>query len=387
MLGKYAETLVVDWGLAKTLGDEHEESGSNGSVIRVHSGSDSEPTRTGSRVGTPAYMSPEQAAGAIDKIGTASDVYGLGATLYCILTGRPPFDSRADSKKVEQGEFQKPRELNRDVPPGLEAICLKAMAFRPGDRYRTPLELANDVEQWLADEPVSAWPEPVTVRLRRWISRHRTFVSTTAAAFVVAAVGLTAFLYKQAESANLATKVAEKDAELAQSALEKQNELATSVKEVDELLREGASRFGSGNLVDAKGYFDQAFGKADRLGLKDQIAHIQEQLGNINSLVAEQQAKAKDTERLAKLEELWRDAIFYSPSGPYELLAREQDSMKGLKRSRETAKEALALYYLTPESQKPYRGRPEEDSGLLLRTAANPGGGDGPYRTPRGKRS
>ena len=99
------------------------------------SGSDLRGTELGARLGTPAYMSPEQAAGRIDDLGPASDVYSLGATLYCLLTGRLPLtttDLAELLRKVERGDFPPPRKLKGWVDPALEAICLKAMATEPG---------------------------------------------------------------------------------------------------------------------------------------------------------------------------------------------------------------------------------------------------------------
>src|SRR5205823_10450526 len=96
--------------------------------------------------------------GRLDLLGPATDVYGLGATLYAVLTGQPPFrDGEAAEvlRKVQRGEFPPPRQVQPEVVPSLEAICLKAMALRPEDRYQSPHDLANDIEHWLADEPVS----------------------------------------------------------------------------------------------------------------------------------------------------------------------------------------------------------------------------------------
>src|SRR5205085_8589027 len=84
-----------------------------------------------------------------------------------------------------------PRQVKPNVSPALEAICKKAMARQPADRYATPKALADDIEHWLADEPVSAWPEPWTVRARRWVSRHRTLVTSAGSVVAVAAIGLT----------------------------------------------------------------------------------------------------------------------------------------------------------------------------------------------------
>jgi hypothetical protein len=192
LVGKYGETLVVDWGLAKVLGRAEVE---NTEGLLSPAGGDSALTQAGAALGTPAYTSPEQAAGRLDQLGPASDVYGLGATLYCLLTGRAPFtgDDHADVLgRVQRGEFPRPRAVNREVAPALEGICLKAMALRPEDRYGSPRALADDLEHWLADEPVTAYREPWARRLARWRRRHHTLV--TAGALVLVTVVASAVL-------------------------------------------------------------------------------------------------------------------------------------------------------------------------------------------------
>src|SRR5262245_143119 len=154
IIGKYGETLVVDWGLAKATGraDPGAEPGER--TLIPSSASGSAETLPGSALGTPAYMSPEQAGGDLEILGQRSDVYSLGATLYCLLTGKPPFEGDAGDvlRQVQRGAFPPPRQVAPSVDRALEAVCLKAMALKPEDRYATPKGLAEDVERWAADE-------------------------------------------------------------------------------------------------------------------------------------------------------------------------------------------------------------------------------------------
>jgi serine/threonine-protein kinase len=206
MLGKFGETLVVDWGLAKTVGRPEAapaQATMDERTLIPQSGSDLRSTEMGARLGTPAYMSPEQAAGRIDALGPASDVYSLGATLYCLLTGQAPFtdtDMVELLRKAERGDFLPPRKRKGWIAPALEAICLRAMATDPERRYRSPRALADDVEHWLADEPVSAWREPIVDRARRWMRHRRTAVTAAAVALVVATIGLASVLAVQAKA-------------------------------------------------------------------------------------------------------------------------------------------------------------------------------------------
>src|SRR5262249_48766150 len=91
----------------------------------------------------------------------------------------------------KKGEFPRPREMKRGIPPALEAITLKAMATKPEGRYRTARELAEEIEHWMADEPVAAYPEPWTARAARWARRHRTAVTTSVALLATGLVGMT----------------------------------------------------------------------------------------------------------------------------------------------------------------------------------------------------
>ncbi|HBE69350.1 MAG TPA: hypothetical protein DDW52_14485, partial [Planctomycetaceae bacterium] len=196
MLGKYGETLVVDWGLAKALGHDGVEHVEGETTLRPASASGSAPTIMGSAIGTPAFMPPEQAAGRLDELSPASDVYSLGATLYYVLTGKSAFagqDLVAILERGQTGDFPSPRDKNPAVPKPLEAICLRAMATRPASRYASPQELVEDVERFLADEPITAFTEPIAVRARRWVRKHQTLTTATAAVILVSVAGLGVF--------------------------------------------------------------------------------------------------------------------------------------------------------------------------------------------------
>jgi eukaryotic-like serine/threonine-protein kinase len=193
MLGAFGETLVVDWGLAKFKDVPEAKTNSSTGLLRPMSAGSSSATLYGSAVGTPQYMSPEQAAGQLEELGPASDIYSLGTILYVILAGKSPFEERQLSvllDRVRKGDFSPPRKVGRNVPPALNAICLKAMAQRSQDRYPSARALADDIEHWMADEPVSVYREPILARLARWARRHKTAVASAAALLITALVSL-----------------------------------------------------------------------------------------------------------------------------------------------------------------------------------------------------
>jgi len=228
MLGDFSATYVVDWGLAKSIGQGAPVSNSLTSpptcppvfcAAETTNAADSvtdddDPgiadrslTGIGTVMGTPAYMSPEQASGDFSRVSAASDIYSLGSTLYFVLTGRAPLGSDSDARWIEQlksGSFPRPSTIQRLVPRTLEAICLKAMALQPEDRYSSPLELATDLERWLSDEPVSAVSDSVSERLARFMRRHRAWTQAIATAVSVIAVIAVIFAVLLNEQKNIA---------------------------------------------------------------------------------------------------------------------------------------------------------------------------------------
>ncbi len=150
VLGDFGETVVLDWGFAK-----QPDCGDSDLVLPMQNGltggGESELTLQGQAMGTPAYMAPEQAQGQRDRIDTLTDVYGLGALLYYLLTGEAPFtgsDVVEVLRKVQTEEPIPPRQLWPDVPVTLEAACLRALSKEPSARFTSAGELAHAVEQW-----------------------------------------------------------------------------------------------------------------------------------------------------------------------------------------------------------------------------------------------
>jgi tetratricopeptide (TPR) repeat protein len=194
MLGQFGETLVVDWGLAKVVGRPEEvRAAGHGETLVPSAESGASETAMGSAIGTPAYMSPEQAAGRWDVVAQPADVYSLGAVLYTVLTGKPPLEKGnwpEMQQRIQRGDFPRPREVKPDVPRALESVCLKAMALDVPARYPSAEALAADVEHWMAGEPVVAYREPLAARARRWMRNHRTLVSGAVVFLLVTVVGL-----------------------------------------------------------------------------------------------------------------------------------------------------------------------------------------------------
>jgi serine/threonine protein kinase len=214
LLTKSGVPKVTDFGLAKRLEDEA-ESGT---------------TREGTIMGTPSYMSPEQAQGAIAKLGPATDQYSLGAMLYEFLTGRPPFVSPKPFETIMQvikNEPLAPRELQPKVPLDLETICLKTLSKEPEKRYASCAELADDLERYLRGEPILARPVSNAEKAWRWYKRNRLVGNLS----IAAAVGLLAVAIISTWSAfTLNSKNKElqtaQEATLEQARIAKQNELA-----------------------------------------------------------------------------------------------------------------------------------------------------------------
>lgn len=165
---------------------------------------DSQLTATGTVLGTPGYMAPEQAAANPQQIGRATDVYSLGAVFYALLVGRPPFlaASLLDTlNQVREQEPAAPRSLNPLIPPDLETICLKCLEKRPDGRYQTAQELADDLGRFLRQEPIQAQPADTVRRL--WSRAKQRPWAFAAVASMLLAGSLGAAYYWWAENSFL----------------------------------------------------------------------------------------------------------------------------------------------------------------------------------------
>jgi serine/threonine-protein kinase len=213
MLGRYGETIVVDWGLAvPVVRDETFRQSGEKTLMPPVSGDSS---TSGKGAGTPAYMSPEQAS-QLDPT-PASDIYSLGATLYKVCSGKVAVsgDSIDDIKRnIIDGRINPINHERSSVPSALASITRKAMSLRPTDRYSTALEMAEDIEAFLADDRVSAHREAWLSKLIRISRRHRAATKTAVLAIVLGAIAATVALFMLGAYATRET-YARRDAELA----------------------------------------------------------------------------------------------------------------------------------------------------------------------------
>jgi serine/threonine protein kinase len=194
MVGPFGEVLVMDWGVAKVLGagPAVDDSTSEDARSELHALEDADliatlplaagppgDTSDGTVIGTPAYMPPEQASGQTELLDERSDVYAIGAILYFLLTGRPPYESggATDAGKQAGGRIpMRPRQHDPKIPRAIEAICLKAMSERREDRYASAEGIADDVVRFLDGNPVGAYRENVFEKAGRWLNKNRFIV-------------------------------------------------------------------------------------------------------------------------------------------------------------------------------------------------------------------
>ncbi|TWT70769.1 serine/threonine protein kinase [Crateriforma conspicua] len=290
MLGKYGETIVVDWGLAiPVVRDEPFRQSGENTLMPVQSGDSS---TSGLGAGTPVYMSPEQASKLAPT--PASDIYSLGATLYKILCGTTPVDGESVveiKEKVIDGRIRPVKDVRGAVPAALAAIAHKAMSLQPADRYPTALKMAEDVEAFLADDPVSAHRETWFGRLFRLARRHRVATQIALIALVLFGV-FSAFAFLTLGAYATRETFARKDAEAAER-------LADEARNNAEQSRNNAEQSRRASLGASAQFLAQSIG--NQIDLRWRILESEASSGVLRDLVVELNRKIEtaspDSER------------------------------------------------------------------------------------------
>jgi eukaryotic-like serine/threonine-protein kinase len=285
LLDKRQRPLITDFGLAK------------------HVSGQSQRTIAGSIVGTPSYMPPEQAAGKIDEIGPWSDQYSLGAILYELLTGRPPFRSASPFETVRQvleTEPLSPRLLNENVPKDLETICLKCLQKERARRYASAQELADELGRFLRGEPIHARPISQLARFWRLCKRNPITASAIALAvlILIAATGVSTGFYIETSRALV------KSDQSLQEAIGAVNEFFTTVSE-DTLLNEpGMQPLRAKLLAKTKAYFERFLTqRANDPKVEFELAGAYYKLGKIATQLQAPEDAIKPYEKALEMQE------------------------------------------------------------------------------------
>jgi len=188
MVGEFEETVLLDWGIAKVQGKRDIGARDIKRELRLQSDENTEKTSAGATMGTPSYMSPEQARGEIDRIDERSDVWGLGAVLYEILTGHPPHEGRTRQEIVVRAGRQPVRPVRErcpEAPAELAAIAEKALHRDPRRRYQTARAMADDVRAYMTGEKVAAYSYSTWELIRRFAAQHKALLFSIVAVLAV----------------------------------------------------------------------------------------------------------------------------------------------------------------------------------------------------------
>ncbi len=321
---------IADFGLAKQVDD------------------DSSQTKSGTIMGTPSYMAPEQAAGKIREIGPAADIYSLGAILYELLVGRPPFKAGNPIDTIRQVIEQEPvppRHLEPRVPHDLETICLKCLEKEPARRFTSALDLADDLSRFALGDPIQARPTPTWERAWKWGKRRPLAV---ALAGVIALGALSAVLFIVWHNGVLQTRL---DVALNEERQARQREMdARDEQRVALLQQEGQKLFDSARLGVAAGDWARA-----RVDLEKTLTTIggNPRLGSLKEpalalLKKVEQELRVEADRRASRGRLQSFAGLRDEAQFLGTLYTGMDLAANLQAARVSARKALAVYGVVP---------------------------------------
>jgi hypothetical protein len=315
---------ITDFGLAKQLDEAAEQ------------------TQSGAIMGTPCYMAPEQAEGKTREVGPAADVYALGAILYELLTGGPPFSGPAPIVifSVIHQEPLAPRRLNPRIAFDLQTICLKCLRKEPARRYASAQALADDLYRFLAGEPIRARPVGTGERLRKWVRRRPAeagLAAASAAALVSLVVGSLCFAQSQYQQARFA-----------QRELNDHQRRESLRDEVLKLLDEGQGFFAANDYANARLKFANAKAMISDEGA---LVHLHSRAGAVlaeaEGRLEEQKAADGARTRLRQFRQGRDETLYHATlfSGP--------NPADNWQKTEETARQTLELFGVRPDSAPP----------------------------------
>lgn len=263
LLDKYEEPKITDFGLASSAQEN------------------SQLTATGTVLGTPSYMPPEQARGRHEEMGNWSDIYSLGATLYEALVGRPPFSAATLGETLQQVmsvDPVSPRTLNPAIPRDIETICLKCLEKSPARRYQTGQELADELQRFLEDRPILASPTSRTEKFVRWCRRNPVIAGAAAAVSVAAIVAIISLWIGLSQAIAAKTEADE----TAQDAMEMVDQLMVRISGETLLNQPGMQEVRVDIQTKALASYEKLLTKLERnQRLPLQIAMVRYQMGRI----------------------------------------------------------------------------------------------------------